>query len=296
MLNNNELAIIILNYNTFDQTIVLVNQIHNLGYPIIVVDNASSNNSWNEIKNNTDRFENVYLIKSEVNGGYSKGNNVGIRFAVERFEALKYIAIMNPDIEMCREDTFKVLCDALEADDTLAGITAMTIFNNVFFQENPCAARFLSDNDMIIADVAVISKWIRRSYWTILGNDSGVSYVDKIQGCFFIMKKEIFEKVGYLDENVFLYYEEDILGKKIKKQGYKLGVFVGESIKHNHGTKDIEMIDLKKRQFYNKCMLESKKYYMLHIAETPYWKWRLSYLLDSTTRNIKDLLLKLKGH
>lgn len=294
MKSKTELAIIILNYNNYVQTVSLVKQIQKLQYPIIIVDNASNNNSWDELIRKCKAFHNVYLIKSNRNEGYSKGNNIGIRYAVRCFQDLRYVAIMNPDIEICNENIFETLCEALEKDQSLGGITAMTIFNNEFSINNPCAGRLLSDNELIISDVAFLCNFINKNYSEFNVNNLGIAYVDKLQGCFFIMKKPIFESIGYLDENVFLYYEEDIIGEKVRNLGYKLGVMTDERIKHNHEIKEREMIDLKNRQFYNKCMLKSKKYYMLYVMGTSYWKWLLSYLLDCGTRMIKDICIRIK--
>ena len=46
--------------------------------------------------------------------------------------------------------------------------------------------------------------------------------VEAISGAFFVIKYEIFKKINYFDDKVFLFYEEDILANKIKKIGYKI--------------------------------------------------------------------------
>lgn len=285
-----DLIIIILNYNTANLTKELAMKLCQWGFHVIVVDNCSSDNS---VKILSEAFlgRNVDFIPQSVNKGYAAGNNAGIQHALKSHE-YKYIALMNPDIQIFNKNTIVNLCKALENDDDLAGITALTIFNNDIMSENPCASRLLSPIKLMISDLFLINKFVNRKYKNLYGNDELVAYVDKIQGCFFIMKTTEFEQIGFLDEHTFLYFEEDIIGAKIKNNGKKLGVLLSEIIRHNHGFKDSEMIDKKRRLFYNKCFLESKKYYMLEVLKVPYIMWWISYQLDSKTRKIKDILMK----
>lgn len=212
-----DLAIIILNYNNYNLTIALVNHIKQLKYPICIVDNASENDSWEILNNAFGKQKEIFLIKSKTNGGYSKGNNIGIRYAIKKIPSLKYIAIMNPDIELCDNFTFEKLCTVLEQDEQLAGITAITIFNNILDSKNTCASKLLTSKQLVIADIKGFSKIVSRHYKRLKANRNGVAYVDKIQGCFFIIKRDAFEKIGLFDENVFLYFEEDIIAYKLKK-------------------------------------------------------------------------------
>ena len=46
--------------------------------------------------------------------------------------------------------------------------------------------------------------------------------VDCIAGSFFIIKSKVLKEIDYFDENVFLFYEEDIIGKKLKEKGYEI--------------------------------------------------------------------------
>ena len=46
--------------------------------------------------------------------------------------------------------------------------------------------------------------------------------VDCVSGAFFVIKYNVFKQIGYFDENVFLFYEEDILGYKFSKLGYEI--------------------------------------------------------------------------
>lgn len=281
-------AIIILNYNTSEQTIYLATTLSTLGYYIVVVDNCSTDDSADILSRKLNLLNNCKFLCATENGGYAKGNNIGIRYALE-IKDFDYIAIMNPDIELLHDETIENLCNALEQDENLAGITAVTILNTTLEKINPCACKLLSPRELIISDVFLLNKMVTRGYKKLTGNNKLVAYVDKIQGCFFIMKRKCFEEIGFFDENTFLYFEEDIIATKIRQKGLRLGVLLSETVRHNHGIKDGEMLNKNKRMFYNKCMLDSKKYYMLSILHVAPFVWRISYILDFTTRKIKDI-------
>lgn len=283
-----KIAIVILNYNTSEQTTCLASQLNRLGYFTVVVDNCSTDDSAETLKEMLKPLKNCEFLCATENGGYAKGNNIGIRYALEQ-RSFDYIAIMNPDIELLHDNTMENLCDALEQDDKLAGITAVTIFNSTLAGTNSCACRLLSPGELIISDVFLLNKMVSRNYKNLTADKNLVAYVDKIQGCFFIMKRKWFEEIGFFDENTFLYFEEDIIGTKIRQKGLRLGVLLSEMVRHNHGIKDREMLNKHKRSFYNKCMLDSKKYYMLNVLHVTPVIWKMSYALDFTTRKIKDI-------
>ena len=99
-------AIIILNYNSEDDTIRFVNEIKefNVLDKIIVVDNLSPNGDFERLK--VLESEKVDVIQSERNGGYSYGNNYGIKHMEKLGEQFDCVIISNPDIRIT-EDAIK---------------------------------------------------------------------------------------------------------------------------------------------------------------------------------------------
>lgn len=82
--------------------------------------------------------------------------------------------------------------------------------------------------------------------------------VECVSGAFFAIKYDIFKQVGYFDENVFLFYEEDILASKLKKLGYTEMSLNTVSFKHFES----QSID-KALSYFNKIkrLQTSKMYY-----------------------------------
>lgn len=93
----------VLNYNDADTVMSLLNRIRGFRCfeNIVVVDNASTDNSWQRLKELQD--DKIAVIQSEKNGGYGYGNNLGVRYAIQKNEAT-HVVIVNPDVKF-REST-----------------------------------------------------------------------------------------------------------------------------------------------------------------------------------------------
>ena len=94
------IAVVILNYNDKKNTIRLAKDLDSYETinKIIVVDNCSPNNDWEELKElNNNKID---VIKSDKNGGYSYGNNIGLNYLESKYGLFDYIIISNTDIEI----------------------------------------------------------------------------------------------------------------------------------------------------------------------------------------------------
>ena len=108
-----EVAIVILNYNSYEDTLECLESLKKINYQhyrVIVVDNGSTNRSA-EILLEACRTENTEFIKSKANLGYAGGNNLGIARAME--EGADYICVLNNDVEVS-PDFLNVLVPFME--------------------------------------------------------------------------------------------------------------------------------------------------------------------------------------
>ena len=99
-----KVAIVILNYNSEEDTIKYVESIKdykNLN-KIIVVDNKSTNEGA-MAKLKILENEKVEVIQSDKNGGYSYGNNFALKYLDKQNEEYDYIIISNPDVSVTEE-------------------------------------------------------------------------------------------------------------------------------------------------------------------------------------------------
>lgn len=291
-MKQNNLAVIILNYNDSDSAIKYVNKIKKYKCidKILLVDNQSPDNSYEKMLHL--KSDKIDVILTDGNYGYAYGNNFGVRYLNEQYGEFKYIAISNPDVEV-PQDSYVQCLEFLDKHKNVA----------------ICAPRMLDIN----GNKHQLSGWKVRSFRGDVHDSSTfitrkinkphierypenylnkkVAYVDCVAGSFFIIKHDIFKKMGYFDENTFLYYEEDILGTKLVHNGYKNVVLNTCNFKHYESvTVDKNMSYLNKY----KNLQKSKRYYHLHYDKQVnkwYNKWKIIVLDLVTLQEILSIKL-----
>jgi GT2 family glycosyltransferase len=102
-----------------------------------------------------------------------------------------------------------------------------------------------------------------------------VKIVDCIPGSCFVIRFDIFEKIGFFDENTFLYCEERIIGNKIKKIGYKIGLSLNDYFIHKHES-PVNLIFFLRHYVY---LIKSRIYYLLNYTQYGKYFYLFTYLL-----------------
>lgn len=226
--------IVILNYNDCSTTIKLVEQIRNYTYPshIIVVDNMSSDNSFEELSRLTDNSENrkITVIQAPSNGGYAKGNNFGIRYGIREFDP-DIIFVANPDVSVS-EDTFKALAKAIKkVDKNRIGILAPIVNQGTNVWNLPGFLGIIESLFLIWFNID--KKLIKNK---LIKSDKTIQRVGVVEGSFFCISRKAYDDINGLDENTFLYVEENILAKRLEKSGYYEAVLTNERYDHFHSV------------------------------------------------------------
>lgn len=208
------LLVVIVNYRTPKLTIdclrSLVGEVQSLpGTRVVVVDNASGDDSVECIGAaiEAEGWSNwVSLLPSAHNGGYAFGNNAAIRPALRSANPPPYFLLLNPDTQV-RPNALKVLVDFMEqhSEVGLAGSSFESHQGVVW----PIAFRFptvLSELDSGLR-LGLVSKFL--SQWVVARTMTNEPcQVDWVCGASLIIRREVFESAGLLDEEYFLYYEE----------------------------------------------------------------------------------------
>ena len=247
-------AFVILNYNTPESTINLVNEISdfvNLN-AIIVVDNHSTDDSAERLKLLKDNNK-VKLILAPKNGGYSYGNNIGMRECAKQNVDIAFIA--NPDISIKEKDFDLIRASLIDSDYSL--------LQGVQYQPDGSVddvpVQFLYTYWDYIRDCFYIGRRIRD-----LREPKCIDYNKPIQpmtmfrGSCFAIKVKDFERVGGFDEHVFLYCEETILSHKLLEAHLKIGLSTGARYLHT-GSESINAIFNKNAS--RMCLLYKSIYY-----------------------------------
>ncbi len=224
-----KIAVVILHYKHQDQTLECIGSVKKSdfdNFKIILVDNGSGDD-FSEIKD-------ILFIKSEVNLGYSGGNNVGIESAL--INKCDYVLIINNDTyvdELLLKNIFK--------DPQVDGIVSPKIYFAPGFE-------FHKDRYSKTDLSNVIWYAGGRIDWSnIIGMHMGVDEVDTGQfndkkeidfatGACMLVKKEVFEKIGMFDERYFLYLEDMDFCVRAKKAGFGITFFPQAKLWHKNAA------------------------------------------------------------
>lgn len=275
-----KVAMIVVAFNDAEETVKYVKKISEYQniQRIVVVDNHSTElNTFNLLKEAEN--EKVVVLQSDKNGGYGYGNNFGIRYLEEKSEKYDYFIISNPDIEV-EERAINRCLEVLEQNEKIA-IVAPRMLN----AENKPIRRSSWKMRTFGLDVIHSTRLLEACFYAKLrqGEYSEKEYaqdvleVEAISGAFFIIKYSILKEIGMFDENVFLFYEEDILAKKLQEKGYKT-VSVNDVKFIHYESQTIG----KTLNYYNKMkqLYKSKMYYHTKYNHIAIWQKVIFQILN----------------
>lgn len=228
-----DLSIIIVNFNVkaFLQNCLISIQraVQNITHEIIVIDNASDDGSVEFIKKN---FPNVKLIESKTNLGFSRANNLGLLQS-----SGKFICLINPDT-LVQENTFDEMISFFKSNPN-AGLAGCKILNPDGTFQLACRRSFPTPW-VAFTKVVGLSKLLPKSkffskYNLTYLNENETYEVDAVSGSFMFLRREVFDKIGGLDENFFMYGEDLDWCYRIKAGGYKVFYVHSTQIIHYKG-------------------------------------------------------------
>ena len=261
MKNYPKIFVVVLNYNGGNFIKKCLTSVFKNDYPnfeVVVVDNNSNDGSLEMAKSN---FSKADFIKNEENFGYAAGNNVGIRYSLERMA--DYVCVLNNDAEV-EEDFLGRLVGAMEKDNEI-GIASPVIFNGnnkqVWFSKGKIDWLKMK----VVHSVKIETKDVYES--------------DFISGCAMMISSEVFNEVGLLDEDFFLYWEDADFSYRVKKAGFKNVIVTASWAYHFEKSQD---------------NLENKTYWLV-ISGLIFFKKNAPLLLKPWIK-VYVCLRKLKNH
>lgn len=223
--------LIVLNYNDADTVFEFIGftQKYSQIDHTVIVDNASSDDSYERLQAlGSDR---IHVIRADDNLGYAGGNNLGIRYALEHFDS-EYVIISNPDV-FFEERIIPVMRDALMQRDA-ACVACKMICNT---QVMPVAWKLPTYKDCVLEQLLILSKIFHLGTgYRIKELIGDIAEVEVLPGSLFMADTAKLQEVGFFDENTFLYYEENILGYRLRSKGYKQLIILNESYDHKHSV------------------------------------------------------------
>jgi len=260
-MDKKEIVVILLNYKQCKFTIEAIEDVFSLegDIGIIVVDNNSDDGSYEKLLNTFKKYEKIKVFQSGGNIGYAKGNNFGVRKACEIFDP-QFIAIMNPDVRIYDKKIVLKLLDAFSKNNKIAIATGFMLdFSGKLYFRN-IAKRIPKGIDDVFSNISLLRHLYNPiAYKNLKLSKDQLFFVEVVSGSFFVIKKNVFIKIGLFDESTFLGNEERILGWKLKKEGLISALVPNCFFFHNRLPRKQPLMNsikiynmlMKKRWYYN---------------------------------------------
>lgn len=254
-----QLSIIIVNYNVRDflhHALVSLHQgLRGIRTEIFVVDNASDDGSVEMVKRH---FPSVDLIVNKKNFGFAKANNQALSRARGKF-----ILLINPDT-IVQEDTLRVMVEFFENNPDV-GLAGCKILNPDGTFQLSCRRSFPSPWAAFtkISGLSALfpkSKLFGKYNLTYLNPDETYE-IDAVSGSFVMVRRRVYEEVGGLDEDFFMYGEDLDWCYRIQKAGWKNYYVHATQIIHYKGESTRRSSIDEIGTFYNAMRLFVRKHF-----------------------------------
>ena len=281
-----QVSVIIVNYNVRDflhhALISLRKAMKGIRGEVIVVDNASDDGSVEMLRKD---FPQVTVIANKSNAGFARANNAALRKAKGA-----YLLLINPDT-VVQEDTLRVMMKFFQENPDV-GLAGCKILNPDGSFQLACRRSFPTAW-VALTKITGLSALFPRSRpfgsynLTFLSPDETYE-VDAVSGSFMMIRKEVYEEVGGLDEDFFMYGEDLDWCYRIQQAGWKNYYVHSTQIIHYKGESTRRSSIDEIGTFYDAMHLFVQK----HLK--PSWSMtfvlRLGITLSSWMAKIREML------
>lgn len=297
-----DVAVIIINYNSSAYTLECIDSVirqtsGKVSVQIIVVDNNSSIEQFQLLKDEFPKKDHISLHRSIINTGFGGGNMYGAQFA-----NAKYLLFLNNDA-LLLNDCISVLYDYMEEHQQVGVCTAQNYDENNYFvpsfDHNKGMRRLLFGRGYLEKNNPQKYPPRKREY-------NEPVEVNWVNGAFMFFRREAFADVGGFDTNIFLYWEEMDICFRLKNKDYKSVLVPTAKILHYQGASTKLNKIIKKESYISFLYVISKnrgwgKYITLRIYLSFVMlfkprKWYLLPLMLKSNYHTESLKHKQKVH
>lgn len=282
-----DLSVIIVNWNTRELLQKCLASLFrftaNVSYEIFVVDNGSSDDSALMVEKN---FPVVKLIASKENLGFAKANNLAIKQSSGR-----YIFLLNPDTELL-DNALGALVAFMDSKPTAAIAGPKLLFPDGSLQSSVRSLPLLVDQLLILLKLHNFLPNLLpiKKYYCANFDYNAMSEVEQVMGAAMIIRREVFDHIGLLDEKFWFIFEEVDFSERALKQGLKIYYYPDAVIIHHKGQSMSRHKNLARQINFNHNLFY---YFRKH---RPFYQFALLWLLQpvSLLLAVLDQLLNIK--
>ncbi len=217
MTTNPKVAVIVLNWNSIEDTLKCLRSLRAVKYPdieVLVIDNGSRDNPKDVIRH---RHPWVHFVRSDRNLGFAGGNNRGIEIALER--KAEYVLLLNNDATIASNAVAELVRACQSSHET--GVVGPKVMSHV---QPGC----IQSAGFAIRDGRAFWLKLRGSQIEMRGLgelDEGqfdkVTEVDAVSGCAMLLRSEVVERIGPLEERLFAYWEDVEFCLRARQAGFQ---------------------------------------------------------------------------
>lgn len=271
-----ELSIVLVSYNTraiLARTLeALLDDLQGIDAEIIVVDNASSDGSAALVRQ---RFPCVTLLENAENRFYAAGNNQGLAASRGR-----HVLLLNPDAEP-RPGTIPAMLADMTAHREAGILSCRLLFPDGRLQRNCSRRRSYAQLLLEYTPLRLLFPGQRQrllaTQWYQDWDRTTSRDVDVLPGSCLLVRREVIERVGGLDERLRMYFAEDDWCLRIREAGFQVRYAAVGDVIHPEGASVRQAAGLARRMYFEDLVRYTRKHFGL-------WRAAALWLLSRPTR------------
>jgi GT2 family glycosyltransferase len=241
--------VVLVNYYGLNDTLKCLQSLESVraeSVSVVLVDNASANDPTDTVAN---QFPWCKVIRNSVNGGWSGGNNVGVRYALDH--GADQVLLLNNDTTVSR-DLINELATAVAAHPDYAILGPV-----IYFMDEP--ANVMTDG-CLFNRLGYNGFFQRKPVPLGPLAPAAVTEVDIVNGCAMLIRAEVFRRIGLIDERFFLIHEESDFCLRAREAGFRCGILNRGLVWHK-GSSTFKRSGKRLQRYYdcrNLCLLLTK--------------------------------------
>ena len=234
MNNKCTISIIIVNWNAGNQLVDCIESIEkyndNLVKTVIIVDNSSTDNSIQQVRNIKNLSFKLEFIFNQINLGFGAACNQGADLA-----STEFLLFLNPDTKLFNNSLIVPYNFMNDSKNNDVAVTGIQLVDEQMDIAKSCS-RFPSITILLaqIFGINRLPKYKRLTQSMIEWAHNTSQNVDQVMGAFFMVRNSLFKSMGKFDERFFVYFEEVDFSLRVYQAGYR-SVYLAEAQAYHAG-------------------------------------------------------------